>query len=511
MPLKIIVLSRQSERENQLLADFIRAKACPSQVRCVRTIVEALEMSSGVVIVGERGVAEIVRLMQAIKPSSKSLNASSFVHDMQNQDPIAFEQAIFEEGLKILASHELLIIEDAGALCEGFSMQYTCVDIMYWSITALVKLCGKDRKIILTRTREQRVSDSSRLVNVEVPNFDVEDFRYFLTEVAGAQLDESQVTAIFRFAPHLTEESLLRLGSWINGHDPISAPTIPQMLAYISDESFRSNTVLSEVANVRLEDLRGVDDVVRALERDVVLAFDDNEFVREVGLTPKRGVLLHGPPGSGKTTVGRALAHRLKGKFFLLDGSANGDVDPGLFFKTITNIFQEAIANAPSLLFLDDADVLFAEGGNKGLLRYLLTMLDGLEGKEAEGVSLFLTAMNVNDLPRPILRSGRVELWLEMPLPASSTRIEIMQSVLAQRVSEPVEGVDWQRIADETTGFVGADLRNVVIDARNLLGFDIVKKLPRRSLSEYLSLAADAIATQKNTYQRAMMTLGSAQ
>src|SRR5207253_471199 len=180
-----------------------------------------------------------------------------------------------------------------------------------------------------------------------------------------------------------------------------------------------------------LSDLKGIDEVIRSLEANIIVPLENDELAAELGLKPKRGVLLAGPPGTGKTTVGRALAHRLKSKFFLLDGTfISGACD---FYERVHQLFERAKQNAPSVLFIDDSDVLFEdrEYHGVGLYRYLLTLLDGLESETAGRVCVMMTVMDVGALPPALVRSGRVELWLQMNLPDEAARAAILRRHLA--------------------------------------------------------------------------------
>ncbi len=181
-----------------------------------------------------------------------------------------------------------------------------------------------------------------------------------------------------------------------------------------------SNVEVDEVQSVELKDLRGVDEVITALEDNIILPLENLELSQRLGLTPKRGVMLAGPPGTGKTTVGRALARRLRGKFFLIDGTIISGTE--YFYHQVNHIFHMAMENAPSIVFIDDSDVIFESGKEHGLYRYLLTKLDGLESKSASNVCVMMTAMDLGNIPPALVRSGRIELWLEMKLPGSSDR-----------------------------------------------------------------------------------------
>merc|ERR1711972_950442 len=93
----------------------------------------------------------------------------------------------------------------------------------------------------------------------------------------------------------------------------------------------------------------------------------------ELGLAPKRGVLVHGKPGTGKTTVGRWLAHRLKGKFFLV-----GEM---MLQADIIKVFAAAKAAAPAVVFIDDADIVIGGCRGSDVFRFLLSTMDGIPSR----------------------------------------------------------------------------------------------------------------------------------
>ncbi len=137
-----------------------------------------------------------------------------------------------------------------------------------------------------------------------------------------------------------------------------------------------------------------------------------------------------------------------------------------------------------------------------GLYRYLLTLLDGLESETAGRVCVMMTVMDVGTLPAALVRSGRVELWLQMRLPDEAARAAILGRLLAG-LPATVGAVDEKVLARDTESFNGADLKRLVEDGKALLAYDRARGLPSRPATEYFAEAVQTVRANKRAYAEA--------
>jgi ATP-dependent 26S proteasome regulatory subunit len=257
---------------------------------------------------------------------------------------------------------------------------------------------------------------------------------------------------------------------------------------------------VEEVEKLSLTELPGMKKLAQTLETHVLYPILNPQEARRQGLLPKRGVLLHGPPGTGKTSIGRALAHRLQGRFFMIREL--------LLYKDMFEVFAQAKAVAPSVVFFDDIDILL--GGWNGLVegarghdltRFLLSQMDGLCTTLESQVVVVMAAADAKCLPPAIVRSGRIELWLKLEKPKKRDRSAIIQKYVEQAQNTVAPGapellrapLQLDEVSTVCEDFVPADLRRLVSDARNVSAADGAKKTG----GEYLKDAASDLRDMK--------------
>ena len=212
------------------------------------------------------------------------------------------------------------------------------------------------KKLVFGTKQHLAEAADQRSYSFGIEKFKAEDYAALVETFRGAPATQLDFDKVFRFAPKLNGHQLKAACQWLVNYKEL---TTDQFIEYLRSQRLASNVDLGEVQEVDLKDLKGVDDVLRSLEINIVLPLQNDELANRFRLRAKRGVLLYGPPGTGKTTVGRALAHRLKGKVFLVDGTFIAGTDG--FYGRINQVFEAAKDNAPSVIFIDDADAIFEQ------------------------------------------------------------------------------------------------------------------------------------------------------
>ncbi|KAF8954527.1 hypothetical protein BGZ46_002886 [Entomortierella lignicola] len=218
--------------------------------------------------------------------------------------------------------------------------------------------------------------------------------------------------------------------------------------------------------NVKFSDVQGVDESKQELEEVVEFLKDPNKYNQLGGKLPK-GVLLTGPPGTGKTMLARAVAGEAGVPFFFMSGSEFDEMYVGVGARRVRELFAAARSRAPSIVFIDELDAIGARRNPKDqtymkqTLNQLLVELDGFS--QTEGV-IIIAATNFPELlDKALVRPGRFDRHVNVPLPDVRGRMQILKHHLKNVNTSPT--VDISVIARGTPGFSGADLANLINQA----------------------------------------------
>ena len=228
----------------------------------------------------------------------------------------------------------------------------------------------------------------------------------------------------------------------------------------------RARLMTDQQTRVTFDDVAGVDEALEELSEIVEFLRDPRKFTRLGGRIPK-GVLLMGPPGSGKTLLSRAIAGEAEVPFFSISGSDFVEMFVGVGASRVRDLFLQGKKHAPCIIFIDEIDAVGRHRGaglggghdeREQTLNQLLVEMDGFESNE--GVIL-ISATNRPDVLDPaLLRPGRFDRQVMVPLPDIRGRKKILEVHMKKT---PVgEDVDADALAKGTAGFSGADLENLV-------------------------------------------------
>ena len=233
-----------------------------------------------------------------------------------------------------------------------------------------------------------------------------------------------------------------------------------EALALIEPSAIRE--MFTEVADVRWSDVGGLDEAKRILKESIEWPAQHADLFKKAGVVPPKGILLYGPPGVGKTLLAKAVATESGANFISVKGPALMSRWVGETERAVRELFHKAKLASPCIVFLDEIDSIAPRRGGSDAtsvtdrtIAQLLTEMDGVQ--ELKGV-VILAATNRKDLVDPaLLRAGRFDFLVELPLPESAARLEIFK--VHTRGRPLARDVDLDELAGAASaGQSGADI-----------------------------------------------------
>jgi len=227
---------------------------------------------------------------------------------------------------------------------------------------------------------------------------------------------------------------------------------------------------IEERPSVRYSDIGGLEEQIRELREVVELPLKHPELFRAMGIEPPKGVLLYGPPGCGKTLLAKAVARESNATFIRLVASELAQKFIGEGARLVRELFALARRKAPAIVLIDEIDAIGAKrldvgtSGEREIHRTLTQLLAELDGFDPlENVKVIATTNRIDVLDPALLRPGRFDKVIEVPLPDLRGRYEIFK--IHTRKMPLDEDVDLIELARMTEGATGADIRAICTEA----------------------------------------------
>lgn len=217
-------------------------------------------------------------------------------------------------------------------------------------------------------------------------------------------------------------------------------------------------------------DIGGLDKQIQELIEAIVLPMTHKDRFDAIGIRPPKGLLMHGPPGTGKTMMARACAAQTKATFLKLAGPQLVQMFIGDGAKMVRDAFDLAREKAPAIIFIDELDAVGTKRGSgenetREVHRTMLELLNQLDGFTQDDRIKVIAATNRPDILDPaLLRSGRLDRKIELPLPNEESRARIIQ-IHSRKMNVNKEDVNFEELARSTPEFNGAQLKAVCVEA----------------------------------------------
>ncbi|MFI8180625.1 ATP-dependent zinc metalloprotease FtsH [Actinacidiphila glaucinigra] len=250
----------------------------------------------------------------------------------------------------------------------------------------------------------------------------------------------------------------------------------------------KAKLITKDTPKTTFADVAGSDEAVEELQEIKEFLQEPAKF-QAVGAKIPKGVLLYGPPGTGKTLLARAVAGEAGVPFYSISGSDFVEMFVGVGASRVRDLFEQAKANAPAIVFVDEIDAVGRHrgaglgGGHDEREQTLNQLLVEMDGFDVKGGVILIAATNRPDILDPaLLRPGRFDRQIAVDRPDLQGRLEILQ--VHQKGKPVAPDVDLKAVARRTPGFTGADLANVLNEAALLTARSDKKLVDNAMLDE---------------------------
>ncbi|RLE50543.1 MAG: proteasome-activating nucleotidase [Candidatus Methanomethylicota archaeon] len=245
--------------------------------------------------------------------------------------------------------------------------------------------------------------------------------------------------------------------------------SVMEVLPETFDSYIRAMEVI-DAPEVTYNDIGGLKQQIEELRELIELPLTKPDLFKKVGIEPPKGVLLYGPPGCGKTLLAKAVARESKATFIKVVGSELVQKYIGEGARLVRELFALARKKAPSIVFIDEIDAIggkrydFSTSGEKEVYRTMMQLLSELDGFSSRGDVKVIGATNRIDMLDPaLLRPGRFDRLIEVPLPDFNGRLDIFRIHIKSMNLH--EDVDIKALAKITEGASGADIKAICTEA----------------------------------------------